>query len=174
MNSISTILTLLALFVLLPVARGQDARQTYVGGSGCKDAFRRGLDISEARLDKSQRAYLKVYTLDGRKTLLIVQYEDGHDQCGIVRDLVQMKDKHTALVWNCTNPKAPKDVVVGTWPTRHPSASGRALEAWRIDLRQLRFSTVSEPVVCVSGPGAGADTGGDLSDMAKARPPKTH
>src|SRR2546427_11722855 len=114
MKHVSTVLTLVALFTLLPCARGQDAKQTYVGGSGCNAEFRRGLDISGARLDKSQRAYLKVYTVDGRKTLLIVQYANDQDQCGIVRDLVQAKDSTTALVWNCTDPKAPKDVVIGT------------------------------------------------------------
>jgi hypothetical protein len=154
-------------------ARSDDIRQTYVGGSGCKPELRPGQGLHGARLDKTQRAYLKVYTLDDHNLLFIVQYSDDQDHCGIVRDVVETKDLSSGFVFDCTDPRAPHDVVVGTWGTRYSGITGRAVVAWRINLRELKFLSIPGSVLvrCTSGPGPD-DQVADLAELAKKRTPK--
>ena len=151
-------------------AYGQDVKR-YVGGSGCRTELRRGSGTYGIRLDKTQRAYLKAYTVEDHNLLFIIQYSDDRDRCGIVRDVVQPKDTSAIFVWDCTDPRAPHNVVVGTWPAHYPSGYGPAIAAWQVNLRELKFVSIAGrvAVLCTSGPGAGADEGDDLVDLAKRR-----
>ena len=60
-------------------------------------------------------------------------------------------------------------MVVGTWPAKHPEVSGLAVEAWRIDMKQLRFVPAHGRVTCKAADYAGSDEGGDLASWAKKR-----
>jgi hypothetical protein len=171
--------TILAFAVLTAVgipscAYTQDVKQQYEGASGCSSDFRRGPGTYGIRLDKTRRAYLKAYTVHERNLLLIVQYSDDKDQCGVVRDVIQPKDASAIFVWDCTDVRTPHQVVVGTWPAHYPSFYGPAIAAWRVNLRELQFVPLpgSVAVQCTGGPGAGADAGEDLVDLAKRRPAK--
>lgn len=145
----------LAIFGIPSCARSDDVKKEYVGRSGCRSELRRGPGTYGIRLDKTQRAYLKAYTVDDRNLLFIVQYSDDKDQCGVVRDVVQPTDTTASFVWDCTDPRAPHDVVVGTWRSHYLGVSGPAVEAWRVNLRKLKFLSIPARMLCTSGPGAG-------------------
>jgi hypothetical protein len=151
----------------------QDLKRQFVGTSGCNPEFRRGPGTYGTRLDSRQRAYLKAYSVDDHNILLIVQYSDDKDQCGIVRDVVRPTDASAIFVWDCTDSRAPHDVAVGTWPARYPSPYGPAIVAWRINLRELKFISIpgTVAVLCTSAPGP-EDESPDLLDFAKKRQAK--
>ena len=158
----------LALLVMGP-AQAADLQQKYVGKKDCLPELQSAAGRSGIRLDKSLRAYLTAYRLKEAKILTIVQYQDEHEQCGVIRDVVQSRDIGSSFVWECVDPKAPDDIVVGTWPAKHPRVTGAATEAWRINLKELKFTPVKRPVNCHAGNYAGSDEGDGLSDWAKRR-----
>ena len=145
----------------------QDLKQKYVGGSGCRAEFQRGPGTYGIRLDYTQKAYLKAYVVEDRHLLLIIQYSDDKDQCGVIRDVVQT-DSNRDFVWDCMDPKAPHDVIVGTWRSHYIGTTGPALEAWRINPRKLEFLSIPARARCTSGPGPD-DPSHDLVDYAKKR-----
>jgi hypothetical protein len=158
---------LLAMIFPLP-SHCESLRQKYVGRSGCRPELRWATFSQGIRLDKTQKAYLKAYTVDHQNILLIVQYADIQDQCGVIRDAVQPRDAASGFIWFCADPKTPKNVVIGTWPSEHPKPSGLAVEAWRIDLGGLTFVPVLDRVECSAGGGpTGSDDGKDLLDWAR-------
>jgi len=61
------------------------------------------------------------------------------------------------------------DVIVGTWPAKHPSVTGPALEAWRINLKALNFEELQAHVNCDAGNYAGNDEGDSLADWVRER-----
>jgi len=105
----------------------------------------------------------------GKTILVIVQRRSETDKCGTVRDVVESKPTDTSFVFDCVDKKNPASVVVGTWPAKHPGVSGPAVEAWRIDLEDLRFTRLIAPVTCKAGNYAGSDEGDDLSSWTKKR-----
>ena len=157
-------------FLPLP-SHCETLRQKYVGKSGCRPDLGWAPGSQGIRLDKEKKAFLKAYTVDHQNILLIVQYADIQDQCGVVRDAVQPKDAASSFIWFCTDSKAPKNVVIGTWPSEYPNPSGRAVEAWQIDLGGLTFVPVRDRVECFAGGGpVGPDDGSDLLDWARKQP----
>ncbi len=160
----------LILGVVSAAAYGQDdLRQKYVGKSKCQPELKAATERYGIRLDKSQKAYLAAYGLGGEKILTIVQLKDDSDQCGTIRDVIKSQDATRSFVWECKDGKTPSDVVVGTWPAKHPRTSGRALEAWRVDLKQLQFLPVQSAVTCTAGNYRGSDEGEDLASWAEKR-----
>jgi hypothetical protein len=108
--------------------------------------------------------------MDNRNILFIVQFANDGDQCGVVRDVVQPKDTLSSFIWDCVDYRSPDDVVVGTWPSRHPSVSGPAVEAWRIDLGGLKFVPIHGRIGCYNPSYAGSDDGDDLVALRKKLP----
>jgi len=163
--------TIVIVVFLAIMAMGQDnLQQKYVGKSKCLPELKSATERYGIRLDKSQNAYLAAFKLKDRNILTIVQLKDTNDRCGIIRDVVQSRDVESSFVWECRDKKALADVIVGTWPAKHPKTSGPAMEAWRIDLAQLKFVPVQGvPVTCVAGYYAGSDEGDDLAAWAKKR-----
>jgi hypothetical protein len=158
------------LLVLIPgSAHGQDGVRKYLGGSGCRPEFRRAPGLTGIRLDKAQQAYLKTYMVDHQNILLIVQFSGDQDKCGVVRDAVQPQDATSSFEWECSDNNNRSAVVVGTWPEKHPTVSGAAVEAWRIDLNELRFVHLNVPVSCYERSYAGPDGGEDLAGWARGR-----
>ena len=173
LKSVLPVILFLTAIGIPSCAYAQDLRGQYVGTSGCKPELRRGPGTYGIRLDSRLKAYLKAYSVDDHNILLIVQYSDDKDQCGIVRDVVWPTDTSAIFVWDCTDPRAPHDVVVGTWPDRYPSPYGPAIVAWRVNLRELKFVSIpgTVAVLCTSEPGP-EDESPDLVDFAKKRPAK--
>jgi hypothetical protein len=149
-----------------------NADRKYVGKSDCTPELKSAPGHYGIRLDGHQRAYLTAYNLKEAHILTIVQYKDDHDQCGVIRDVVQSHEKDDSFVWECVDSKIPADVVVGTWPAKHPTVSGPAIEAWRIDMKELKFHPLPNPVNCNAGNYAGADEGDSLADWARKRAAK--
>jgi hypothetical protein len=91
-----------------------------------------------------------------------------------VKDIAQSKDSRNYFVFECVDPHNPSTVVIGTWPENHRGTKGPAVEGWRIDLGQLKFVALQEPVTCFASSYAGPDDGSDLADLAKSRAAKKH
>jgi hypothetical protein len=162
---------LLAGFVLVAGAVSQDrSQQRYVGKSKCLPELKAATEHYGIRLDKSQEAYLAAYRLKDGNILTIIQSTGENDQCGVIKDVVQSRDSESSFVWECRNRAAPSNVVVGTWPAKHPRVSGPASEAWRIDLKLLKFVPLQGgTVTCRAGDYAGSDKGDDLVSWVKRR-----
>jgi hypothetical protein len=100
---------------------------------------------------------------------MIVQYTKKWDECGVVRDIVQARNNKVDFVFECVNPKSPSRVSVGTWPEGFKPTSGPALEAWQIELRDLKFVPLIGRVNCISRSYSGNDDGGEQR-ASKKRP----
>jgi hypothetical protein len=103
---------------------------------------------------------------------MIVQYAKQYDECGVVRDIVQARDNKVDLVFECVNPNSPSSVSVGTWSDGFKRTSGPALEAWQIELKDLKFVPLTGLVNCISRSYSGSDDGSDLVKWAEQRPSK--
>jgi hypothetical protein len=147
--------------------RSDSLRQKFVGRSECQPELK--IDPRGIRLDGSQKAYLRAYRVNGDDTLLIVQYKNDQDQCGVVRDVIQPKDSTNIFVWDCLNPRNPSAVVVGAWPPNEGHISGWSTRAWRVDLVKLQFIPISARVQSLPISRAGADDGSDLAGDAVKR-----
>ena len=162
-------LWLIAMLVMFAAttAHSESLRQMYVGRSGCSVELKthpRGI-----RLDQSQRTRLRAYTVKGNDTLLIVQYKNDGDQCGVVRDIIQPRVSTNTFIWDCVDPTNPSAVVVGAWPVNDGRILGSSAEAWRIDLRKLQFIPLYTVLRFLPVNRAGADDGSDLARDAKKR-----
>lgn len=146
--------------------------QSYVGKSSCLPELSRA-DHYGIRLDASQAAYLNAYKWDGKNILTIVQYAHDGEKCGTIRDVVQSRNASSVFIFECTNREKAADVIVGTWPERYSGKTGPAAEAWKIDLRVLRFNKVQGAGIrCVNQDYSGIDEGDDLATWAKKRADK--
>jgi hypothetical protein len=158
--------------VLLSCVKASGQRDKYVGKSGCASELNSPKGHSGIRLDKTQRARLEAHVFENESVLTIVQYSSDADKCGIVRDVVRTRPAGNSFVWECTDRNFPSAVVVGTWPPNFMGVFGPALEAWRIDLKKLRFVRLDVPVTCDAGNYAGPDEGDDLVGWARKRSAK--
>ena len=157
---------LLALCLLATtLARAVDLRESYAGKNSCSQGLQRGVGSFGIRLDKKQIARLEARTSEGRKILMIVQYQKEWDDCGIVRDIIQSKDADAFFVFGCVDDRTPAAVVVGTW--RNQNASGPSLQSWRVELGGLKFVPIAGPVRYVPRRSTGNDDGSDLVDWAR-------
>jgi hypothetical protein len=169
MNLKKWLATCVILGFLSGATKAEDLSQKYVGKNNCTPGlnFRYGI-----RLDSTQRAYLTAYDLKEAHILAIVQRKDDDDDCGVIRDVVQSGERDSSFLFECLAPSIPSEVVVGTWPAKHPRVTGRAVKAWKIDLRELKFHPLSTFVKCRAGNDAGADEGDSLADWARKRAAK--
>lgn len=165
-------LVFLLILLSAPFSIAINVRQEYAGKSSCSPGLERGIGSYGIRLDKSQKARLEARTNDGRDVLMIIQYSEEGDECGVVRDIVQSRDHKAVFVFECVNPKSPSALVVGTWPVGSKQTSGPALESWQIELNGLEFVPLTGRVNCISRSFAGNDDGSDLVIWAKQRAAK--
>jgi hypothetical protein len=165
----------MACFIILlvvPCTKAANKPEKYVGRSGCAPELDSSPGRHGIRLDGSKRAYLEAYVFKHETILVIVQHRTDTDQCGIVRDAIKSQHTDNSFVFECVDEKDLSAVVVGTWPAEHPIVSGPAVEAWKIDLKGLKFVRVNVPVACNAGNYAGADEGDDLVSWARKRAAK--
>jgi hypothetical protein len=169
MKTRASILIIAILTVLFAAAVSEDDLQKkYTGQSNCSPELK-SADHYGIRLDKTQIAYLDSYQWKGTNIVAIVQYKQEGEKCGIIRDVVQSQDATSSFIFECTSCDAPADVFVGTWPETHRGSSGSAVEAWKIDLKSLKFVPVKKPVHCVNRDYSGSDEGDDLATWARNR-----
>ena len=160
---------LLASIVLPATINADDVRANFVGSNSCASELKLAATRYGIRLDSSQNAYLMAYRLKSANILAILQYEKNDQACGIIRDVAQSRDHDSSFIWECRSPRMRSDVVVGTWPAKHPSVTGPAVEAWRINLKALKFEPVRVPVNCEAGNYRGNDEKESLADWARER-----
>jgi hypothetical protein len=158
--------------IVATFARAVDLREAYVGKSSCVHGLQKGVGSFGIRLDKKQVARLEARTSEGRKILMIVQYQKEWDACGTVRDIIQSKAADAFFVFECVDDRNPAAVVVGTW--RDQNVSGPSLQSWRVELSELKFVPIAEPVRYVPQRLSGNDDGSDLAGWARQRGAKAH
>ena len=107
---------------------GEDARERFAGKSGCQPELRWAPGTYSIRLDKSRRTRLSAYTVGRQNLLFIIQYADGQDRCGIIRDFVKPKDASSSFVWDCWDLETPKR---SSWVRGRRSTPGSTARQWR-------------------------------------------
>ena len=174
MNPANCLFALITVLLVSATVKADDARLTFLGKSSCDPEFKMVTTRYGIRLDSSQNAYLMAYRLKSANILTIVKYENDNQGCGVIRDVVQSRDHDSSFVWECRSLKMRSDVIVGTWPAKHPSVTGPAVEAWRINLKALKFEEVQTRVNCEAGNYAGNDQGDSLADWVRERAADHH
>jgi hypothetical protein len=147
-----------------------DARQQYAGESGCEPEFKWAPGTYTVRLDGAQRSSLAAHTVGEANVLTILQFKGGGDQCGVIRDAVRSEKADDFFEFDCIDRRKPEAVVVGTRPGNDHKISGRAMQAWEVDLKTLRFVPDDrKEVTCVRRNYSGNDDGDDLATWARKR-----
>lgn len=169
MSKLKIGLILISFLATSLTVKAQGVKDRFVGKSPCApETLSKRPDFS-MRLDKTQRTDLVNRNLSHSKVLLIVQYKDGVDTCGVILDAVEIRNMSEDFQFSCFDPLTPEGVVVGTRNTNDSRITGIAIEAWRIDSKQLTFKKDSHKVKCSYESAAGVDDGSDLVDAAKKR-----
>jgi hypothetical protein len=112
---------------------------------------------------------------------MIVVFREDDYQCGTVRDVREFRYSRDVFDEECIEALHPENVVVGFFdqkfdeehPERGALMRGPAVQSWRIDLKNLKFSPTSGKVTCVVRNLAGDDDGSDLAIWAHQRAIKT-
>ena len=150
-------------------AKAQNVKDRFVGKSPCAaETLSERPDFS-IRIDKAQRTDLVNRNLPNSKVLLIVQYKNEADHCGVILDAIEIQNMSKDFQFSCFDPLEPGAVVVGTRNTNDSRVTAVAIEAWRIDLKKETFNKDRHKVKCSYESGAGEDDGSDLVDAAKKR-----
>jgi TonB family protein len=98
---------------------------------------------------------------------MIIQPNGSGDNCGVIRDVVQITHIAKDFEFRCFDPQAPTDVTIGTSIRKGSTKPVTAIDAWRIDLKEQKFIETRDEVTCTAEGWAGEDDGGDLVDEAK-------
>lgn len=162
-------ISVIVIFGVLFAGAENDIRLKYLGQSNCLPELK-SADHYGIRLDKSQMAYLDAYQWKGKNILAIVQHNHGDESCGTIRDVIQSRNPRSSFIFECSDNTS--DVVVGTWPETRRSTRGLAVEAWKIDLKDLKFVPIKAPVHCINQDYSGNDEGEDLVMWARKRAAK--
>ena len=165
MKRFRVVIGALALLTMGTCVRSQDLKQKYVGKSGCTEGIR-GRQYG-ARLDKTQNTYLEARVLPTVKVLLIIQFQDASDRCGLIRDIVENHRIAADFEFACVDNHRPSEIVIGTRDSDDEKITGPAIQAWLIDLKNQSFVLTRDRVTCSRENDAGSDDGSDLVDAAK-------
>jgi len=156
------------LLVVLGSARAQDFKRHYVGKSSCAPNIQSKRPDFSMALDRTQMTYVIHRYLPKATVLLIVQLQVG-DNCGVIRDVIELRDLSKEFEFSCVDYQSPGDVVIGTGKRNGSTNPLTANEAWRIDLKEHTFNKIGRKVVCTIENYAGEDDGSDLAAEAKKR-----
>lgn len=150
------------------VTRAQDFKQRFIGKSPCAPDIQSEQSDFSLRLDKVRNTELRYRDMGSAKVVLIVQYKEPGDTCGIIRDVVQITRAAKHFEFRCFDRQAPPDVILGTAIREYGSMKlVTAVDAWRIDLKEQKFVETHHKVVCSADGFDGEDNGSDLVDEAK-------
>jgi len=154
--------------VALGNARAQDFKDNYVGKSSCATEIQSKRPDFSMELDKTRLTYLIGRHLSKITVLLLVQLKPG-DNCGVIRDVIELRDLSKEFEFSCVDYQLPADVVIGTSKRNRSTKPVIAVEAWRIDLKERTFSKISHKVSCTDENYADSDGRGDLAEEAQKR-----
>jgi hypothetical protein len=150
-------------------AEAQAFKEKYLGKSSCdRDIQSKRPDFGMG-LDKTQKTYLKHRYLSDAQLLLIVQLQGESDKCGVIRDVVEIRDASKEFEFSCVDPTVPGDVVIGTSKRKDSMEPLTAIEAWRIDLKENTFNRITHKVRCINENPLDSEDRGDLAEQAKKR-----
>lgn len=167
MSRLKGMVVLAWLLAVAGAAKAQDYKR-YVGKSPCAPDLQSEYSNFSVRLDKTQELTLLARYLSKAKILMIIQPTGNNDHCGVIRDLVQITRNAKHFEFRCFDPQAPTDVIIGTVIRKYGNIKDvAAIDAWRIDLREMKFVETHHKVVCSADGWDGDDDGGDLVDDAK-------
>jgi len=143
--------------------------QTFVGSSGCRAELRgNGAEYGLA-LDRKQSAHAEVRDIRGKPTLLVIQYADDHDHCGIVKDIVVARNLKDIFDFECIDKADRKRPVIGIHPDGPFALRWKESKAWVIDFERLKLIPSNDSVTCLNYNYAGPDDGSDIKSRAAAR-----
>lgn len=166
----SKIAVILTLFLVTSVSlRAQTARERYVGKSPCDVDIQSKRPDFSLRLDKVSRTDLVNRNMPQSTVLFIVQYKDESDNCGVIRDVIEIRHLSEIFHFNCVDPQAPRDVVVGTRGINDRNLTGLSIDSWQINTEKQTFNKLNHKVSCTYQGSSGSDDGSDLVDLAKSR-----
>lgn len=160
-----------AAITLLAVATAQaDGDSVELKGAGpCKLTFDEnsayGID-----LDKAGNRQVLVRKQRQIALMMIVQYSDEMDKCGVVIDYVFASSKSHQFEFNCVDANNPSAVMlgevksgIGAWKQK------RALRAWQVDIKTTKLVPTRDRVTCTNKSYSGIDSGDDLLSWARKR-----
>jgi hypothetical protein len=142
---------------------GSDACRTELQGSGA------GFGMA---LDRNQRAFVETRQLNGKPTLLLIQYAKDGDRCGTLRDIVVAPDPKDVFELDCVDQTNAKHVVVGVHQGPEGARHWKASKSWVVDFEKLKLSPTNESVTCLNYDYSGGDDGSDIRTRAAARAKK--
>jgi hypothetical protein len=150
-------------------ARAQGFKQKYLGKSSCDQDIQSARPDFSMGLDKTQKTYFIHRYVSDAKILLIVQLRGGSDRCGVILDVLEIRDPAKEYEFSCVDPEVPSDVVIGTSKRKNSMKSLTAIEAWRIDLKENTFIRIADKVRCINENPLNSVDRGDLAEQAKKR-----
>jgi len=167
MSELRGAVVLVGLLVTVGAAQAQDFKQRFVGKSPCAPDIQSERSGFSFRLDKTQDLTLLYRDLSKVKIVMIIQPDGSSDHCGVIRDVVQVTRIAKDFEFRCFDPQAPTDVILGTSLRKGSTKPVTAIDAWRIDLNEQKFTETRDKVTCTDEGWAGEDDGSDLVDEAK-------
>lgn len=167
MNRLRNAVVLAGLLAAARVAQGQDFKQRFIGKSLCAPDIQSEHSDFSLRLDKTQDLTLLYRDLSAVKVVMIIEPNGSGDQCGVIRDVVQITRIAKDFEFRCFDPQVPTDVVIGTSIRKGSTKPVTAIDSWRIDLKGHKFIETPDKVTCTAEGWSGEDDGSDLVDEAK-------
>lgn len=176
---ISLICSIVLIFLLSPTRLS--AQQKYIGLTLCSADLQSYHSTFGVRLDGRQHAYVEYREMPTTRLVMIVVLRGVNDKCGTIRDVREFHYSRAQFDEECIEDLHPENVVVGFFdpkfdqnhPERGARMRGPAIQSWRIDLNNLKFSPTFGNVTCVVENLAGDDDGNDLAILAHQRVLKT-
>jgi hypothetical protein len=169
MRLLKVVVGVCSFLVLGSCASAQASKEMYIGKSSCDQAIQSKRPDFSMGLDGTQKTYLIHRYISDGKIVLLVQLQGETDRCGIVRDVIEIRDVSQEFEFSCVDPEAPADVVIGTSKRKDSMEPLTAIEAWRIDLRKDTFNRITHKVRCINENPLDSEDRGDLAAQAKKR-----
>lgn len=161
--------TELVCFALLCQSPRPGRLENFIDSGGCREELRgQGTDFSLA-LDRKKDVFAEVRRIESKPTLLVLQYSDAKDSCGIVKDVVIAPDAKDVFEFECVDQLDANRVAVGIHPDGPFAQSWKASRAWIVDFQKLKLTPTRDPVTCINYSYAGADDGSDVRTRSAAR-----
>ena len=149
-------------------ARPASKPSAFIGSAACRVELRGTGGGYGGPLDRKQRTELEIRDLNGRPLLLLIQYANDRDRCGLVRDIVVAPDPKDVFELDCIDHTNPGRVVVGVHQGNPGALRWKASKAWYVDFRELKLMPTDDWVTCLNVDNSGADDGSDIRSRAAA------
>ena len=142
----------------------------FIGSDGCRAELRGTGAGFGSSLDRKQNAGAEIRKIDGKPTLLVIQYTGEKDRCGTVRDILVAPDPRDTFEFECTDHVDKKLAVIGVHHEETAYAPRwKASRAWVIDFEKLKLISTPHSVTCLNYDYSGPDDGSDIRTRAAAR-----